>query len=103
MGKPVLRNTTVPSMLLSLPGSNALSILHSFPLPHLLLSHMPANTISQNNVSVKADAVIRSCDRPSILIGLLAGSLLRELSRDLLATAPSHGSHAMTWLLLPSL
>src|SRR6266480_7198147 len=102
MSKPVWSNTIVLSMLQSLPESNVLSTLHSYPLPRLRLSHMPANTISQNNGFVKAVAVIHSCVLLSTLIVLLAGSRTRELFRDLLATEPLAGSLAMTLLMWPS-
>src|SRR6266568_6002943 len=103
MGQPVWSSTIVLSMLQSLPGSNVLSTLHSYPLPRLRLSHTPANTILQNNVFVKAVAVIHSCVRLFTLIELLFGSPVRASSRDLLATGPLPGSLAMTLLTWPSL
>src|SRR5215831_16191564 len=97
MGKIVWSSITVLSMLLLLQESNALSTLHSCLLPRMRPSHMHANTISQNNTFVKVVAVIHSCVQLSTLIVLLAGSLTKELYRDLLATELLPGFLAMTW------
>src|SRR2546430_16735325 len=103
MRHTVRSNPIVISKLQSLPGSNVLSTLHPYPLPRLRLSHTPANTILQNNVFVKAVAVIHSCVRLFTLTVPLAGSLTRELFRDPPATEPLPGSLAMTLLTWPSL